>query len=84
MLEQLREIAYMDAGCKEAWGSVVAPWLLQTGIKLSNMKEEMKVNCASAGRSVGTQAGDDDRAAPITTPEQWRELFDGPRDRTWK
>ena len=30
--------------------------------------------------SVGTQAGDGDRAAPITTPEQWRELFHGPRE----
>ena len=80
MFEQLRERAYIDAGYKEAWGSVVAHWLLQSGIKLIIMKEEMKVNCASAGRSVGTQAGDDDRAAPITTPEQWRELFDGPRE----
>ncbi|MDA8582711.1 hypothetical protein N9L68_00730 [bacterium] len=53
----------MDAGYKESWRSVVAPWLLQTGIQLSNMKEEMKVNCASAGRSVGTQAGDDDISA---------------------
>ena len=80
MLEQLRERAYMNAGYKEAWGSVVAPWLLQTGIKLSNMEEEMKVDCASAGRSVGTQAGDEDRAAPITTPEQWRELSQSPRE----
>ena len=74
-LEQLRKRAYEDDRRQEAWDQVIEPWLIQMGVKLNTMKEVMKVNYASVGKSVGTQERSDYRAAPADAAEQWWGLF---------
>ena len=70
-------VAYKDQR-QEGWNHVVEPWLKQQGVKLKPIKD-MKVNYASAGRSIGDEKGNGDRAAPVRDPvEAWSRLFNGP------